>query len=212
MMDTRVSWESMSTRYETFGRTHQKARTRSALVAAARKLLAEGLDPTVERVADHAAISRTTAYRYFPNQRALLAATYPMIEAPSLLGDDPPSNPVARIDVVTERLCRHIVDYEPELRAQLRLSLEAGADERDDLVLRKGRAVTWIEEALAPLRDRLGRRELRRLALAIRATVGIEPLAWLVDVGGVSRDEAVEIMRSSARSLLIGAMQKAGVE
>ena len=65
---------------------------------------------------------------------------------------------------------------------------------------------------MAPLRNKLRRRELRRLALAIRATVGIEPLAWLVDVGGVSRDEAVDIMRSSARSLLTVAMQEAGAE
>jgi hypothetical protein len=38
--------------------------------------------------------------------------------------------------------------------------------------------------------------------LAIRATIGIEPLVWLTDVGGVSREQAVDIMRSSARSLL----------
>ncbi|MFN2587689.1 MAG: TetR/AcrR family transcriptional regulator [Actinomycetota bacterium] len=202
----------MSTRYETFGRTQQKARTRSALVTAARELLAEGLDPTVERVADRAAISRTTAYRYFPNQRALLAATYPMLEVSSLLGESPPSDPVTRLDIVTELLCRHLLDYEPELRTQLRLSLEAGERDGDDLVLRKGRAVPWIGEALTPLRDRLGKQELRRLVLAIRATVGIEPLVWLVDVAGVSRDGAVDIMRSSARTLLIAAMQEAAAE
>lgn len=202
----------MSTRYETFGRIKQKARTRSALVLAARELLAEGLDPTVERVADRAEISRATAYRYFPNQRTLLAATYPMIELASVLGDGPPSDPVARLDIVTEQLGRHIVEYEPELRAQLRLSLETGEGSGNDLVLRKGRALRWIEEALAPLRDRLRKQELRRLALAIRATVGIEPLVWLVDVGGVSRQGAVDIMRSSARTLLIAAITKAAAE
>ena len=59
------------------GRVHQKARTRQALVRAARQLLVEGTTPTVEQTAAAASISRATAYRYFPNQRALLVATYP---------------------------------------------------------------------------------------------------------------------------------------
>jgi hypothetical protein len=41
--------------------------------------------------------------------------------------------------------------------------------------------------------------DLHRLALAIRATLGIEVLVWLTDVAGQSRKEAVEIMRSSRR-------------
>src|SRR5262245_23364797 len=51
--------------YEATGRTHQKHRTRDALIAAARELVAKGLTPTVEEAAAAAAISRTTAYRYF---------------------------------------------------------------------------------------------------------------------------------------------------
>ena len=65
---------AVSTAYELNGRTNQKRRTRDALVAAARSIVAEGRTPTVEEVAESASISRTTAYRYFPNQRALLAA------------------------------------------------------------------------------------------------------------------------------------------
>jgi AcrR family transcriptional regulator len=40
------------------------------MVSATRELLAEGSAPTVEQAAQRAAVSRTTAYRYFPNQRA----------------------------------------------------------------------------------------------------------------------------------------------
>ena len=58
----------MSIPYELTGRSPQKARTRAALVAAARLLLARGVTPTVEQAAEAAVISRTTAYRYFPNQ------------------------------------------------------------------------------------------------------------------------------------------------
>ncbi len=177
-------------------------RTRAALLDAARELLAEGVSPTVEQAADRAAISRTTAYRYFANQRALLTAVYPEIEARSLLDADAPADPAARLELVIERFTRHLLQHEPALRAQLRLSLEPGPTASDRLPFRKGRAIAWIEDALAPLRERMPAPALRRLVLAIRATTGIEALVWLTDVAGLPRDEATQLMRSSARALL----------
>jgi AcrR family transcriptional regulator len=196
-----------SSGYESQGRTRQKARTRAALLAATRKLLAEGITPTVEQAAERAEISASTAYRYFPNQRALLVATYPQIEAESLLGPDSPSDPVARLDLVTKRLGDMLLDNEPELRTALRLSLESPA-ERDSLLLRRGRALGWIEEALEPLRAQIGGPKVHRLALAIRAALGPEPLVWLTDIGGLSSEEAVELMRSSAGTLFRAALEE----
>ena len=192
----------MSMPYELTGRTQQKVRTRCGLVQAARELLSEGITPTVEHAAEWANVSRTTAYRYFPNQQALLFATVPELDAPSLLPDPAPEDPAARLAAVVEGLARTAVQYEPELRAQLRASLEPDVGGRRELPLRTGRAIGWIEEALAPLRGRMPERDLRRLVLAIRCSVGIEPLVWLTDVARVSREEAVEVMCSSADSLL----------
>src|SRR5215218_8169998 len=192
----------MSIPYELTGRTHQKARTRAALLDATRALLAEGVSPTVEQSADRAAISRTTAYRYFTNQRALLTAVYPEIATGSLLDADAPADPAARLELVVERFTAQILEHEPALRAQLRLSLESGPTEPDQLPFRRGRVIGWIEDALAPLRESISDAELRRLVLAIRATTGIEALVWLTDVAGLPREEAVELMRSSARALL----------
>ena len=202
----------MSIPYELTGRTNQKTRTRAALLDAARALLAEGVSPTVEQAADRAAISRTTAYRYFTNQRALLIAVYPAIAERSLLDADAPADPAARLDLVVERFTRHILEHEPELRAQLRLSLEPGQPESDQLPFRQGRAIGWIEDALAPLREQLSAPELRRLVLAIRATTGIESLVWLTDIAGLSRKDATALMRSSARALLRDACRDGGIE
>ena len=190
--------------YERSGRTRQKARTRAALVAACRELLADGTEPTVERAADRAGVSRTTAYRYFPKRHLLVAATYPEINAPSLLTEGASDDPAERLDAVIDSFSRQLLEHEQELRAQLRLSLAPG--DAAELPLRQGRAIGWIEDALAPLEARLGRRGIRRLALAIRATLGIEALVWLTDVGGVSGEEAVEIMAASARALLAAAL------
>jgi AcrR family transcriptional regulator len=190
------------------GRTNQKARTRDALIAAARQLLAEGVTPTVEAAAAEAAIGRTTAYRYFPNSRALLAATYPEIEMNSLLGADPPEDPLARLEIVTESQTRRIVEHEPEYRAQLRLALEGESAGGESLPLRRGRRIEWIEDALSPLRGRMSERELWQLVLGIGATLGIEAFVWLTDMGGLSREEAVEVMRSNARTLLRSALER----
>ncbi len=199
----------MVTPYELTGRTHQKARTRAAMVDATRELLAEGMAPTVEQAAERAAVSRTTAYRYFPNQRALLIASYPELDMPSLLDADAPPDPAARLELVTESIARQVLEHEPELRAMLRLSLELPPPDKDELPLRQGRVIGWIEAALAPLRGRLPAAELRRLVLAIRATLGIEALVWLTDIGGLSRDEAADLMRASARTLLRSALAEA---
>jgi AcrR family transcriptional regulator len=196
----------MSISYEATGRTRQKARTREAMVAAARDLLAAGDMPTVEQAADAAGVSRATAYRYFPNQRDMLVAAHPEIEARSLLGTNPPDDVGARLDRVVDELTRMVIENEPGLRTMLRLSLESDGSHRERLLLRQGRAIGWLEDALRPLQGTIPRAEVRRLVYAIRCAVGIEALVWLCDVAGLSRNDAVALMRWSARGLLRAAL------
>jgi AcrR family transcriptional regulator len=176
-------------------------RTRDALITATRELIAEGFTPTVESAAAKAEISRTAAYRYFTNQRALLIAAHPFIDRKSLLGADPPRDPEARLDAVIDEFLRITVETEPQLRMALRLSLDRVGDASENS-LRRGRAIAWIEDALAPLLDELSKQEVRRLALAIRSAAGIEALVWLTDVGRLSRADAVQVMKESAQALL----------
>jgi AcrR family transcriptional regulator len=194
----------MSTRYVLAGRTRQKQRTRDALIAAARELVADGQTPTVEEAAEAAAISRTTAYRYFANQGELLSAAHSEIDRRSLLPDPAPPDPASRLDAVVVELTRIILDTERQQRTMLRLSLDPGR--RGPLLLRQGRAIGWIEEALAPLKGRLSDARIRRLALAVRSATGIEALVWLTDVGRMSRKEAARLMRWSAAAMLRAAM------
>lgn len=196
----------VSMAYELNGRVAQKRRTREALVTAARELVAQGVTPTVDAVAEAASISRTTAYRYFPNQRALLAAAHPETAAESMLPENPPEDVRARLDIVIDAFTRMIVSTEAQQRTMLRLSLAADPVEQSQLPLRQGRAIKWIEEALAPLKAGMSDHDLHRLAVAIRSATGIEALAWLTDVAGLSRDEATALMRWSARAMLGAAL------
>jgi len=192
---------AMSTAYVHSGRTAQKQRTRNALVAAARDLVAAGERLTVEATADAASISRTTAYRYFPNQAALLAAAHPEIATTTLLPASAPTDVAERLEIVVAGVTDMVVDTEPQQRTMLRLSLEPGAGRRE-LLLRQGRVIGWLEDALVPLTDDLGPDGVRRLAIAIRSAIGIESFVWLTDVAGLSTDDTLETMRWTARSLL----------
>jgi AcrR family transcriptional regulator len=196
----------MSIPYELSGRIDQKRRTRDALIAAARELVANGETPTVEGAAEAASISRTTAYRYFSNQRALLVAAHPEAGASSLLPDDAPADVTSRLGLVIDAFTRSNVENEAQQRTMLRLSLESDPAERSRLPLRQGRAIKWIEEALEPLRRDMSEATVHRLTLAIRSATGIEALVWLVDVAGLSRADATELMRWSARALLQAAV------
>lgn len=53
-------------------RTAQKERTRQSLLAAARSLVEEGVQPTMGRVAVRAGVSEATLYRHYSQPRALL--------------------------------------------------------------------------------------------------------------------------------------------
>lgn len=194
--------------YESHGRADQKGRTRTALVSAARALIASGETPTIEAAAAAALISRTTAYRYFSSQRELLLAAHPEIETKSMLPASSPSDPETRLELVLREFHRMILETEPQQRTVLRLSLEPGS-QRGDHPLRQGRAIGWIAEALSPLRAGLSEHDLLRLIYAIRSATGIEALVWLTDVAGLTRAEAVILMRGSAQAILKSATRKA---
>jgi AcrR family transcriptional regulator len=174
------------------------------LIQAAKALVADGLTPTIEESAAEAGVSRPTAYRYFPNQRALLAAAHPETTATSLLPADPPADVAERLALVIQAFIDLLVDTEAQQRTMLRLSLEADPAERAALPLRQGRAIGWFEEALAPLQ--LPDDATHRLAVAIRSAVGIESLAWLTDIGRLSREDAIRTMSWSAQAMLQSAL------
>jgi AcrR family transcriptional regulator len=196
----------MSISYERSGRRHQKGRTRQALIAAARDLLSQGVTPTIEAAAAAATISRATAYRYFRNQSSLLVAAHPEVDVRSLLGADAPLEPEARLDAVVQATAQIFLGSEATYRTMLRLSLETDPAARGDLALRKGLRLVWIEDALDPIRDRLPSEDFRRLIHGIAVAIGIEALIVLVDLIGLSRDEAVDVIRWSARGLLRSAL------
>ena len=203
----------MTEAWQQEGRINQKRRTRAAILAAAVELVEGGQRPTVAEVADAALVSRATAYRYFPTQEYLLfeaALESTRSDMDRELEDNTlPEDPEARLEVLIGALQKRIIDKEAAFRTMLRLSLEQSPEvEEQDGVdwpparLRGGGRVRWIEKALAPVEGRFEGPHFRRLVAALSLCMGIEALIVLRDVCALEPEEAEEVSRWAARTLL----------
>lgn len=190
------------------GRTNQKRRTRAAIVAAAAAMLKAGQTPTVAEVADAAAVSRATAYRYFPSQEHLLGEAALELAVPDVPREVEAAGklPEARVDAAVGATMQYVLDHEPALRALLRRSLEPIAAGEEPPRRRTGRRVDWATAALGPVADQLGEADHRRLVAALSLCLGIETLVVFQDVCGLDRAEAQEVARWAAQRLLAGAL------
>lgn len=203
----------MTEAWQQEGRINQKRRTRAAILAAAVELVEQGRRPTVAEVADAALVSRATAYRYFPTQEyllfeAALESTRSDIDR-ELEENTLPENPEARLEMLIDALQKRIIDKEAAFRTMLRLSLEQSPEVEEQYDggsrpsrLRGGGRVRWVEKALAPVEGRFEEPHFRRLVAALSLCMGIEALVVLRDVCALEPEEAEEVSRWAARTLL----------
>lgn len=193
-------------------RIQQKGRTRRALLAAAVELVTSGAQPTVAEVADAALVSRRTAYRYFPTQEqmlveAALEGVRDIMSQAIERGTDarPDIEDVeARLDRAVKALQQSAVANEQLLRTMIRLTVSSPlAAAANPPVRKRGyRRIEWIALALAPVKNRLGKRRYERLVSALAMCVGIEALIVLRDLRGLDEGDAQEVSRWAARTLL----------
>ena len=71
---------------------------RKILLDAAQQLMGQGITPSVAELAEHAQVSRATAYRYFPSQSALIAAVVDESLGPILAWESSADDAGARVD------------------------------------------------------------------------------------------------------------------
>jgi AcrR family transcriptional regulator len=191
-------------------RTNQKQRTRQALIEAAKTLAANGRPLTIADVAEAAQVSVATAYRYFsnPNDLVLEAAT-PRV--PQIMADLP-DDPANRIDEVVRRLAEIQFGDEAMWRAILRADLErwaheAALDPEARVPTRGSNRLDMVQEALAPLAEKLLPQLHRRLIMATMLVCGMEALVAARDACGLEPDEASQVMRWAAQALLQAALR-----
>jgi AcrR family transcriptional regulator len=197
---------------------NQKRRTRAAIVAAARAILDRGDTPTVAQVAQEARMTRTTVYRYFPNQEALLvelSITVGLDEEFAELLARPlgRATPQSRLLEVVDALNRYVAANEKLFRTAQRHYLDTWlaaerTGERAEVQVREGRRLRWISASLAPLHDTEPGADLRRLAAALCLVTGGEAYTVLRDVCGLQADQAIGVAHWAAQALLTAGLQK----
>lgn len=196
-------------------RANQKERTRSAVVAAATKLLREGAQPTVAEAAELAKVSRATAYRYFPTQEALLvevAQVNPATESveqwlADLEGDDPKARLEGLLNTFSGVAAREEIALRTGLRVYLDTWLESRRRGEVPAVVREGRRTRWLDEALEPVRRQMRPAKWRRLRSALALTVGVEALVVMKDVCKLSDEETLATLVWTAQALLAAGME-----
>jgi AcrR family transcriptional regulator len=191
------------------GRSNQKLRTRRALVEAVRDLVRQGERPTVAKAAKHALVSEATAYRYFPNQAALvgeaLIVPWPEAgEALARLGND--ADAADRVAVGAEALQQFLIANEGAIRSVMGLALlrsaegEAGREEARSM--RPGYRLPLIDAALAPFEQTIAPEALRLLKLSLVVVVSSEALVALKDHCDSSDEEVIEVVTWMARTIV----------
>jgi AcrR family transcriptional regulator len=187
------------------GRTNQKARTRRALLAAARRLLDQHEPASVATAADEAGISRATAYRYFSDADALTleAILDGQFATPAeVVGET--ADVRERVHKVRRYLFRAVREAEIKFRLFLARALDSWVANRGPVSreIRAGRRLPMYEHALAPARPHMRERDLEFLVLSLSAASGLESYLALKDVCRVDDALADKIAASNIDAIL----------
>src|SRR5262249_54035652 len=155
------------------GRTQQKARTRAALLQAAVALVREGSPPSMPGAAERALVSVATSYRYFPTAEELWSeASSEAIATAAAAGqhlDDAGNDPQARLDALLRDAGFRMFDDQVPYRQLTKSAMELwfrqlDTPECDRVPVREGRRNAQIRRVLAPLEDRMPKKDLDRIA------------------------------------------------
>ena len=163
-------------------RLAQKQRTRSALITAARTLMAQGEEVTVASVADAANISRATAYRYYSDPGSIAIEVTLDLElktSEELL--DGITDVRARVHKVARYYLEFVRDHEGAFRQFLAQSMTHWAQGKS-ADLRGARRVDAFIMALEPVRGRMSQEAFDDLVKRLSMLTGLEQHIALADV------------------------------
>ena len=191
------------------GRSNQKRRTRTALVEAARELIASGGEVTMPAIARAALVSEATAYRYFPDLpsligEALAGAWPPPAEALAPVADS--TDPAERIAFACEFLLRGVLLRQGAVRAVIAATITRP----ETATARPGVRFGLIDHALAPLEATLGSTDpeaFSQLKRDLAVVVSAEALFTLTDLCGLDPDAAVASAVRTAATLTEAAVR-----
>jgi AcrR family transcriptional regulator len=191
-----------------------RARTRRLMLETAIALMQRGETPSVSQVAEAAEVSRATAYRYFPSQADLVHAVVNEALGPILGWQSDSTKAEERIDDLLSLTMPRVLEFEATFKAALKLSLEHWAARQAGTLgteppFKRGHRVELLQQAIAPLKKTLPKKQFQRLAKALSLVYGLEVLIILKDLWGLEFDEVQEVAQWAAQALVRAAVAEA---
>jgi AcrR family transcriptional regulator len=195
------------------GRVAQRRRTREAILAATKRLLADGHSPAIDEIAAQADVSRRTIYMHFPTLDQLLVdATSGLLSErtmePLLGSSELSADPLERVDQYADSLLGLAAEGLPLARRIIRLTVESESQSGTE---RRGyRRVEWLRQVLEPLRPQLTDEQFERLMSALTIVLGWEAMIVLRDTCGLDRAEEERVIKWAARALVSAMLDETG--
>ena len=193
------------------GRANQKTRTRLAIIEASRALIRPGASVSMPEVARAALVSEATIYRYFPDLASLMNAALVGLwpsPAEALAPISHVVDPVERIIFATAVFLRRVLAYQGSVRAMIAATITQPGGP----TTRPGFRFAWIDEALAPAEALLQPEDAEaftRLKRDLAVVVSAEALFVLIDLCGLSPDEAITHGARLAATVTAAALKRA---
>lgn len=180
--------------------TNKRSRTREAILAGARALLARGEPVTVAAAAADQGISRATAYRYFSDPAVLAAEAGLAVEVlPYETVVAGATTPRARVLAVS----RYIFDLSIRNEAAFRQFLARNLDAWATSQTRERRGARRVDMFNAALNGtKLSPEKKTRLVAALSTATGSEAMIGLYDIARVDQATAETVVSDTALALL----------
>jgi AcrR family transcriptional regulator len=180
---------------------------KKVMLDTAMELMERGVIPSVSEVAEAAAVSRATAYRYFPSQAAMIQEAVGEALGPILDWHSDSTDAEDRISRLIGFAYPRMETYETTLRAALQLAIQQRARKQagtlgEEQPIVRGHRKKLLAEAIGPLKGELRRPAFDRLAQSLSLIFGTEALVVLKDIWGLDGDEARKVAVWAAHALV----------
>jgi len=185
--------------------TGASARTFNLLINKAVEISAQGTLPTLNGLAEAAATSRATVYRYFPSH-ADLVHTMMLHSLSNLMSWQPQAlAPEQRVLEALDLLFEDFKRHETLFRSVLQLSLIRSEDQptpEADHQVPRGLRIEILNRALEPLKPQLDEQVYQDLLTGLSLLFGIEALVVLKDIWAMDLQGAKRTLTISAKALI----------
>ncbi|EMI5490201.1 TetR/AcrR family transcriptional regulator [Providencia stuartii] len=185
-----------------------RKRTYILLVNTALELFEKGGMPSVSELAIEAGVSRATAYRYFPTQSDLIAATVNASLGPILTWRPQSEKTEERIKELLSFALPRMFEHEGALRAALQVSLQQWAEGRSlnldpkEKRLERGNRKDILAMVTAPMKGEFPAELIDKVIKAFSVIYGSEIFLVLKDIWKQNDSEVIELTQWMAKAII----------